>query len=149
MGIILLYEDLAITFGIRDVWENSGKYDKMILQFAWTEFKCPQCRKQISIQEVKQMEQDKSYKKIHMACIIDVICIVVLNELKIKLETYIGGIIGIVLFSLPFLLLLYTVSKDKNICELYRLLAKGGMYFWILCGVLAIVAEGLERLGIL
>lgn len=91
----------------------------------------------------------KNYKQIRIACIIDVICIVVLNELKIKLETYIGGIIGIVLFSLPFLILLHTVSKDKNVCELYRLLAKGGMYFWILCSVLGIVGEGLERLGIL
>lgn len=98
---------------------------------------------------MKQIEQGKSYKKIHIACIIDVFCIVVLNELKIKLETYIGGIIGIVLFSLPFLLLLYTVSKDESVCEFYRLLAKGGMYFWILCGVLGIVGEGMKRLGIL
>ena len=36
MGIIFCKE-LSITFGIGDVWENSGKYDKMILKFGETE----------------------------------------------------------------------------------------------------------------
>lgn len=33
------------------------------VKFIWTEFKCPQCGKQISIEEMKRIEKGKRYEK--------------------------------------------------------------------------------------
>ena len=33
------------------------------VKFIWTEFKCPQCGKQLSVEEMKQIEKGKLHEK--------------------------------------------------------------------------------------
>ena len=82
-------------------------------------------------------------KKCKIACLIcgiDILCFWVLDELKVEIHSDLGQAIGALVFSIPFWVLLYLLGKEEQISRHYRVFAKIGMKFWILCYV--IVALG-------
>jgi len=83
---------------------------------------------------------NKKYKITSIICGIDILCFLLLDELKVEIHSDLGQAIGALVFSIPFWILLYLLAKEEQISKHYRVFAKIGMKFWILCYV--IVAFG-------
>ena len=75
-----------------------------------------------------------------LICGINILCFFLLDELKVEIHSVLGQAIGALVFSVPFWILLYLLSKEEHISKHYRAFAKICMKFWVLCYV--IVAFG-------
>ena len=88
----------------------------------------------------------KKYKVALIIFGIEYLCISVLNKYNIKIDSVIGTILGLMLFFAPIVVLLFLLSKDKEIADKYRILAKISNVFIIVCCIASFIVKilGLE-----
>jgi len=72
-----------------------------------------------------------------------VVCI--LGQNNIKLDSWIGGIIGLLIFMLPLLILLFLLSKDNAIPKNKQLLCKIGFWIILISSVSGVIATLIQN----
>lgn len=81
------------------------------------------------------------YKIILILLILEYFCLLLMNKLNIKIQSWIGNAVGTLLFLTPLLILLYILKKDEDIPVKFRILAK--FFFWFL--VFCFIAGGIGK----
>lgn len=72
----------------------------------------------------------KTYSVLLSVFAVEFLLVCILGQNNIKLDSWIGGIIGLLIFMLPLLILLFLLSKDNAIPKNKQLLCK--IVFWLI-----------------
>ncbi len=72
---------------------------------------------------------------------IEYICFSILNCLNVTINSWVGTLVGLLIFFVPLLLLLHMINCDKNILLKYKILSKMFFAFLIICIFLGIVVK--------
>lgn len=65
----------------------------------------------------------------------------ILSKKNIQITSFIGKAIGTLVFILPILILLFLLSKDKDISDNKRLISKVILWFIIICYIIGGIAS--------
>lgn len=84
---------------------------------------------------------NEKYKKVRIVCILDIICMFLLDQMNIQIHSQIVHAIGVLIMSVPFCILLNLIEKDEQIAIHYRILAKIVLRFWIFCYVMTVIGK--------
>lgn len=83
----------------------------------------------------------KKYKILIGVIGIEWLCVLILSEMEIQIDSLIGGMLGLMVFFVPVLLLLYLLTKDDNISPKNRILSKVFFVFIIVSCFAGIVVK--------
>lgn len=83
----------------------------------------------------------KRCKVASLICVIDMVCFLLLDGLKVEIHSELGQAIGVLILSIPFWILLYLLGKEKQIPKHYSMFAKIGLKFWVLCYVIVAIGK--------
>lgn len=87
----------------------------------------------------------KVYKLLRFIISIEILAVLLLSELNIKIQSWVGNAIGTVIFLLPIQVLLYCLSRDQNMKTKTRIICKGVFWFILICFIGGGMATLLEK----
>lgn len=85
----------------------------------------------------------KQYTFLLYIFVIEIFIVYILNEMNIKIESWIGNAIGTFIFLLPIQILLFMLGRDERLTEKKRMCFKIAFWFIVICyllgGIISIV----------
>lgn len=91
----------------------------------------------------------KKYKILIIVISVEFFILGIMNKLGMKAVTWLENFVGIILCFLPIQILLFMLSRDKDISSSKRIIPTIAFWFINICILLGAVATALEELGIL
>ena len=86
----------------------------------------------------------RKYKNLINIIVCEWIIVFILSELNIRVNSWTGNAVGILIFLFPLLMLLYLVKNDNEISAKNRMIVKIVFYFIIVCYMLGGIGEAVE-----
>ncbi len=81
------------------------------------------------------------YKIIVGAIVVEYIIVSLMSKHNIKIQSGWGNGVAALIFSIPFEILFFVISKDDRVSKIWRVLFKCIFWFWILCYLGGFVVE--------
>ncbi len=82
----------------------------------------------------------KHYKILSIIVLIEFIIIFIMRQNNVKIESFIGSALGVLVFFLPIQIMLFLLSRDTDASNGKRVFAKIMFWFINLCYICTVIA---------